>query len=298
MIIPKLTVLTPTYNCAKFLSDALSSTLQQEFQDFELIIIDDGSTDNTVDIVRRFQDDRVRYIRNPFNRGMVYSLNRGIDLARGEFIARLDADDVILGDRFSKQVKFLESNLEFGMVGSWYHTINGAGDLIGSRETSQDDETLSLLLFFQNQFAHSAVMMRSEIARALKYDKRFAYCEDHELWFRISEISKISNIQDFHLLYRWHSTNTCLQNQRQLNANLISLFSRELKKIGVAHSDDDLRTHLDVCFRLAVRNGLLPDDHFKRLGAWIERVFAAPGFKLRYSSDRLVIFKEKLLGSL
>lgn len=147
--------------------------LSQEYADYEILIIDDGSTDNTEELVKILDDKRIRYYKNESNIGIVASLNRGLDLAEGKYIARMDADDLMLGNRLQSQVNFLEKNKNYGMVGCWYHTIDENGKIIQTRKTLADNDTLRMSLIFRNQFAHSSITMRTEIARKLRYARNF-----------------------------------------------------------------------------------------------------------------------------
>ena len=179
------TVLIPSYNGGKYLEKALLSVMSQAYSNYEILVVDDGSTDNTAEIIKKINvKNNIRYYRNEQNMGIVASLNYGLDLARGNYIARMDADDIMLGDRLKAQVDFLEKNPDYGMAGCWYHTIDENGNRINARQTLTDHDVLRLSLIFRNQFAHSSVTMRTEIAKKLRYDPEFQYCEDHDLWIR------------------------------------------------------------------------------------------------------------------
>ena len=133
---PKVTVLMPVYNAEKYLIEAIRSILTQSFMDYELLIINDGSTDDSLKIIKSFSDKRIRLVQNERNIGQANSLNKGIKLARGEYIVRMDADDISLSERIKKQVKFMDANPEIGISGTWikplYEKLVWGGKINGS----------------------------------------------------------------------------------------------------------------------------------------------------------------------
>jgi glycosyltransferase involved in cell wall biosynthesis len=120
----RITVLMPVYNGEKYLREAIDSIFNQTFTDFEFLIVDDGSTDNSVEIINSYQNSRINLVKNDKNEGLVYTLNRGLSLAKGEYIARMDCDDISLPERLKKQIDFLDSNSEIAVVGTWIKVIN------------------------------------------------------------------------------------------------------------------------------------------------------------------------------
>lgn len=291
---PETTVLIPTYNCAKYLIECIESILNQTYSDYEILLIDDGSTDNSREIIETFSDPRIRYFRNEKNLGIVKTLNLGIDLASGEFIARMDADDIMVGDRLANQVKFLKENQSYGMVGAWYEVIDEEGRFIELLKTHLDSQFLRLALLFRNQFAHSAVTMRAEILRKLKYDGKFQYCEDHELWIRFSQRCQIANLPEKHLSYRWYQDNSCNANQTQLRISVLKLLSRELDYYGITHSASELMVHAAVCFGIGPKMFLVPSKK-KALYDWYEKLFSAPAITSQYEKKWLMYFKQEIL---
>ncbi len=224
--------------------------------------------------------------------GIVFSLNAGLDLAKGKYIARMDADDLMLGDRLARQASFLSHHKDYGMVGSWYHTIDASGSVLHSRQVPDSHEELRMLLLFRNQFAHSSVMMRTEIARKLRYNPKYEYCEDHDLWFRISEETKVANLTDFHLAYRWHTENSCHVHQNELKANVLSLLSRELDKIQVQHSTFELKLHAILCFGLTSSFCRTPENR-ALLTEWTDKIFRSPVLAQRYSPEWISDFRSR-----
>ncbi len=202
--IPSLSVILPVYNGQEYLAEAIESVLSQSFGDFELIIINDGSRDDSADVVAAYGDPRIRYFEQQ-NRGLPATLNRAISLTRGEYIARQDQDDVCLPSRFEKQVAFLDKHPDVGLVGT------GAQIWAGRERTNRflmhptDNAQLKFGLLFDNYFVHSSVMMRrSMLADIGGYTEDAARQppEDFELWSRAMKQYKLANLPEVLHAYR------------------------------------------------------------------------------------------------
>jgi glycosyltransferase involved in cell wall biosynthesis len=205
--IPKISVLMPVYNGERYIREAVESVLDQTFGDFELLALDDGSTDKSAAILREYEarDGRVRVFSRE-NRGLVLTLNELIAKARGHYLARMDADDICLPPRFEKQLEFLDSHREYVLVGSFQEVINSSGQRIGViRHPINHEEIDHLQLKGCCCLSHSSVMLRASAVKSLNgYDPQFAYAEDLELWLRMAEHGKIANIPEVLILYRIH----------------------------------------------------------------------------------------------
>ncbi len=291
---PQTTVLIPTYNCAKYIVPAIKSVLAQKYTDYELLIIDDGSTDNTEEIVSKISDSRIVYLKNSCNRGIVYTLNKGIEMAKGEFIARMDADDIVLGNRLEMQIDFLNKNPDHGIVGGWYQVTNENGKIVDAVEGVTNYSSAQLGLLFRNQFAHSVVTMRTDLAKQLKYDPEFEYCEDYDLWVRFAEVSKVTNLPAYYLSYRWYSENSCNRKQKELKGAMLNLLSRELDKIKVEHTAVELMLHAAVCFGIGAKL-FKNEEKQKALCQWHDKVFASEVLTQRYDKEWLLNFRKNIL---
>lgn len=178
----------PVFNSAAYLREAIESVLEQTFADFELIIINDGSLDESEKIIQSYSDNRIRYIKNERNEGLVYTLNRGIQAANGVWIARMDGDDISCPERFEKQVAFLKKHPEVKMLSTTARLINEAGAVTG---VWQEDvkhitpEQIRKRLPFDNCIVHPAVMGSTEIFRKYGYNMAQKQAEDYDLWLRI-----------------------------------------------------------------------------------------------------------------
>ncbi|MET4083357.1 glycosyltransferase involved in cell wall biosynthesis [Pedobacter sp. UYP30] len=294
---PQTTVLLPTYNCAKYILETVKSVLNQFYSNYELLIIDDGSTDNTEEILKAIGDERIVYLKNPTNFGIVKTLNIGIKLAKGKYIARMDADDVMLGNRLQEQIDFLESNPDYGMVGSWYQIMDVDGKIRNTLKTTSNHEDIKLGLLFGNQFAHPTVTMRTDLVRKLKYKQEFLYTEDYDLWCRIAEVSKVANLPRIHLSYRWYANNSCNRNQKKLKANVVKLLSRELDKYEIEHCTEELMLHAAICFSYGKRF-FNNDKRLSELNKWLDRVFAAPKVKALHNHFGLIKCRHQIIAKI
>jgi len=200
---PKVSVVMPVKNGELFIVGALESLYRQSYQDFEVLIVDNGSEDRTREICERMIDSRTRLIPNSGNLTIADALNLGISLANGEYIARLDCDDLAQPSRFRKQVDFLDSNPDVGIVGSWMKCF---GERRKSWKYPQKDTAIRLSILFRSPFGHPSVMFRAAWEGGNKgfYDPLFDFAEDLELWTRICSEWRAANIPEFLTFYRTH----------------------------------------------------------------------------------------------
>ena len=197
---PSISVIMPVYNASAFLREALDSVLQQTFSDFELLVVDDGSTDNSVEIVKSYHDQRVRLITNTHE--FISSLNKGFDAATGKYIARMDADDLMMPQRMEIQFQFMESNPDIDICSSFAETF-GEQKGIMQRPVNHVDIVSSMLL--SNPIIHPSVMIRRSILRqsGCLYQYGYACAEDYKLWTDLAlKGFKFANIPEPLLLYR------------------------------------------------------------------------------------------------
>jgi glycosyltransferase involved in cell wall biosynthesis len=211
--VPKVTVLMAVYNGERYLREAMESILCQTFQDFQFLIINDGSTDNTRDLILSYDNTRIMLVDNKHNVGQTRSLNRGLELAAGELIARQDADDVSEPERLDKQVAFLNRHPEVALLGTWYKEIDVQGTVIGDRKLPCDTTDIRWSLLFFCPFVHGSVMFRKSVVSEQIgfYNEAFAYAQDHELWYRIARRLPVANLPEPLVRYRitpWSMTAT------------------------------------------------------------------------------------------
>lgn len=202
---PKITVLLPVFNTKDFVAESIQSILNQTERDFELIVIDDCSTDGTIEIVESFQDPRIVLHKKKTNTGYTESLNWGIEKASGKYIARMDADDVSLPNRFEKQLKFLMFNPDISICGT--DAFVRGGNLIFNYP--QTPKAIFANLLMGNSLIHPSIFGRSEIFKKFKYDTSKEPAEDYDLFTRlVIENKRLANIPEKLLTYRLHSEQT------------------------------------------------------------------------------------------
>lgn len=209
---PKVTVLMSVYNRERFVREAIDSILAQTFQDFEFIIINDGSTDKTKEMILSYEDSRIQLVDNSSNIGIPKSSNKGLNLAQGEFVARLDSDDISEPQRLARQVAFLEAHPKTVLVGSWYKEIDEEGNLLQECTLPCDCTEIRWGLLFYTPFLNSSVMFRRNVVvqKVGLYNQEFIYAQDHELWVRIASYFPVANIDEYLVKYRVHPSSITL----------------------------------------------------------------------------------------
>ncbi|TDH28846.1 glycosyltransferase [Segetibacter sp. 3557_3] len=207
---PTISIIMPAYNSEKYLREAIDSILQQTFAGFELIIINDGSTDDTKQLINAYTDPRIVYLENDKNRGLIYTLNYGLSKANGRYIARMDADDICLPTRLEKQLRYFESRPEVAVVASTVNFINDSGKPAGIWNADRDNTTREKIkqgMAWENCIAHPSVMIRSNVAKQYRYRPGQLHAEDYDLWLRLlADGFVIEKITEPLLLYRVHET--------------------------------------------------------------------------------------------
>lgn len=201
-----ITVLMPVYNGERYLREAIESILNQTFADFEFLIINDGSTDNSRAIIDSYTDPRIRLVDNPANTGLTRSLNRGMRLALGKYVARQDADDISEPHRLARQLRFMEDNPQLALLGCWYREIDANGQYKDTVRPPGDQTELQWALLFYCPFVHSGVMLRRSfyLDEIGLYDEGFSYAQDHELWLRTSRQHRLTTYAGYLVRYRFN----------------------------------------------------------------------------------------------
>lgn len=200
---PKVSVLMPVYNCRPFIEESVNSILNQTFTDFEFIIIDDCSVDGTFEYLQTLTDPRIKLVRNEKNSGIAISLNLGIEMVKGIYIARMDGDDISFPDRFAKQVMFMDEHPEIILCGGGYQSI-GSSNFIFIPKSSHEDIILYLMNY--SPIAHPTVFFRTKILKNnnIRYQPEYVPAEDYKMWTVLSEYGKFANLTDILLYYRVH----------------------------------------------------------------------------------------------
>ena len=269
---PLISVLMPVYNCSKYIYNSTISILNQTFSDFELIIIDDCSTDNTVDILKKFNDERIVLIVKQKNTGITNSLNYALDIAKGKYLARMDGDDISNIDRLKKQYEFMESHPDVVLCGGGYEVIKSnyehgqKGDIFVQKASAATLDVLTrawIRIFWGKgdiriktfkpyllhgellfdlathcSFAHPTVMIKSEVLKMnkVKYNPKCEPAEDYEMWTKLSEYGKLANIPDILIKYRRHeyqTTNTRSFEQKEISNKIALNHIKKLSKQNI-----------------------------------------------------------------
>ena len=237
----------PVYNGSKYLDDAIKSILNQTFQNLEFVIIDDGSTDDSLNIIKSYNDNRIRLIENKETQGQSKTLNKGINLARGTYIARVDQDDISRSDRLEKQLEFMEKNSDIDVCGSWVELMGKQSDVL-NLETRSEEIKISLLT--NQNLAHPAVMIRKStlVKHNLYYDPKFIIANDYDLWVRMFEYCSFANIPEPLVKHRVHHDQFSKKFGEKNSYETNKILKFLLKKIGVKTNDSSLIIYKKVFY--------------------------------------------------
>jgi glycosyltransferase involved in cell wall biosynthesis len=285
---PKVSVLMLVYNTEKYLREAIDSILNQTFSDFEFLIFNDGSTDSSLETIRSYTDKRIKLFDSDKNIGLISCLNRGIDIARGEYIARMDSDDISAPNRLEKQVSFMDKNPDIGVCGSWY-------DLVGEPKTMikypVEDRAIRVEMLRLCPICHPSVILRSDVLKKnrLRYDEAFIYAEDYRLWVIMSRYCKFANIQEVLLHYRIHKDQVLNRRKDEqlhkrrliMNHQIESLLNRPL-------NDKEKELHA-----LLFKNCRLDRNCVPSLEAWVEKLLAGNRSQRLYPEPDLLFFLKR-----
>lgn len=265
---PTISVVMPVYNGEKYLREAIDSIINQTFGDFEFLIVNDGSTDKSDEIIRSYNDSRIVYLQNDGNKGLVYTLNYGISKAKGEFIARMDADDISAPTRFENQVKALEANTDIGICGTW-------AKIIGSAKVFRvecEDQKIKGLLLFVNQFIHPSVMFRKDILEKnqIRYETSDFPAEDYALWIRLAPFVKMMNIPELLLNYRIHPNqiSTASSERQKRKTNELSV-GQLATFFGYSPQEQEIDDHLLL---LNQKERITGSASIRRMFHWASRL--------------------------
>jgi glycosyltransferase involved in cell wall biosynthesis len=242
----------PVYNGERFIKAAIESILNQSFTDFELVIVNDGSTDNTVAIVESFSDSRIKLLHNEMKTGLAHVRNRAIAASKGKYIALLDSDDIAYPGRFQKQVDFLEANLNYCLVAGGVDLINAEGQITGRQVFNYADKEIRVRLFFHNCISQSSVMLRKCMLPCDEpYDPDYPPAEDYHLWVRMAANHPIHLMKHVLIQYRAHDNNTSVL-QREITDRAVSnVLKYQLIQIGINNpNNEDINIQLSLVYNV------------------------------------------------
>ncbi len=282
---PRVSIILPVFNAAEFVEGAIRSILEQSFSDLELIVIDDGSQDDSAGIIDSVSDDRIVVLRNPRNLGLTDTLNRGLDAARGDYIARMDADDVSLPNRLRVQVAFLDHRPDLAAAGSFASARDGSGRESVWRMPQGPDE-IRVALRFENALLHPTVMLRGAVVR--KWGLRYAHfpnAEDWEMWLRISRLAPMANIPETLVIYRLHDGSVSMRNRASTRQTAEKILRSCVREFGLEnHALRETHKDLSRAFEPFSGRGA---DALRRNAAWVHVLLEANRAKRLLTPDVL-----------
>ena len=271
----KVSVVIPVYNREAYIGEAIESVRAQTFADFELIVVDDGSTDRSVDVVRACRDPRLRLISNATNRGLPRARNRGIDAARGVYLAFLDSDDRAAPTRLAEQVAFLDRHPDHAAVGAWVDWMDAGGRALGRvkrRPLSAPD--IAALRLFKQGIENTASMARTAVLREHRHDEHFETCEDFDLWERIAARHPVANLRRVLVRRRAHEQQISRTRKAEEQHYRRAIYARQLDALGRHYTEHDLERHHTL--RYMRKCGFGPDTAFVDWAeAWLLGIQAA-----------------------
>jgi len=265
-----VSVIMPVYNGEAFLAESVQSILDQTFTDLELLIIDDGSLDSSVNIVQSYDDTRIRLIQNKKNMGLEYSLNLGLKEARGKYLARMDADDISLPERLEKQVSFMDANPDVSVCGTWAETF-GVVNQIWKYPLTHEEITCWLL--FGSVLVHPSVIIRKgAVTEAADiYDEGFSKAEDYYLWVKLSRKVRFANIGEVLIRYRVQEESLLGEHKKIQREAANRVRKIQLETLGLNVSEAEMELHS------AVSQWKFQDkrDFLDRVDKWLMRIAQA-----------------------
>ncbi|MBI2843637.1 MAG: glycosyltransferase [Armatimonadetes bacterium] len=280
---PCISVVMAVYNTAPYLEEAVNSILSQTRGDFEFIIVNDGSADGSGEILDNYSnmDHRIRVVHQE-NRGLPASLNRGIQLARGKYVARMDGDDISLPERLEKQVSFMGSNPDIGLCGTACRLF---GDKSGVSWTMTDPEEIRCRMLFWPCVTHPTVMMRRDLIlkHDLYYRTDFKQAEDYELWVRFSQVCKITNLPETLFLYRIRAKQATAAFEDDVARWSGKIQAGALRMLGIEPSDEEMELHLALHKSRFEKSR----DFVERVEGWLCKIADANKVTRAFDEDTL-----------
>jgi glycosyltransferase involved in cell wall biosynthesis len=265
----ELSIIMAACNSAKTIKQAVDSLLLQSFGNFELIIINDGSTDETENIICSFNDSRIKYLKNESRAGAAAARNRGLKAAKGNYIGIFDSDDIAHPRKFELQLNFIKKHTEIGVVGCSANLIDENGEKIGKYQVKALDEEIRANMLFHNYFIHSALVFRKELLNdEILYDESLQIVEDYRFLLELLTKTKAVNLRERLVSYRIHSRNTMSSLRHLLNQYDRIIATYILLYIGIDADEEEIRMHLS----LKNRDGIQDLDELKRIKLWLTKV--------------------------
>ncbi len=306
---PKISVVIPVYNAEPYLQEAMDSIVNQTFRDLEIICINDSSTDNSPAILESYakQDSRVVILQNEVNLGIVDTLNKGLAAASGEFIARMDSDDIAELNRFQIQLDFMNLHPEIGICGS---EVTKFGKVNRRVKLPISSEEIRAALFFNCCLMHPTVLMRADLLKKynLKYDRTCNNSEDFELWTRCAEFFDLANIPRSLLKYRVHEKSISSSKEQEQKQKTLKIIKKQFERCFSLEFDEDKllllfdskdlneKTYVDfedICNRLIDLNKKHKAAEEKLFNHYLKKV-ASKALKKKFKETKQIFYLQKM----
>jgi glycosyltransferase involved in cell wall biosynthesis len=240
---PKISVIMPIYNAENYVKASIDSILTQTFTDFELILVNDCSTDRSGEVIRAIDDPRIRIIENEKNSGIIISRNKAIDIAQGKYLAIIDSDDIAFPDRLKDQFRFMEEHPECGICGSDYTVIDSNEKLVATMIVPRGAKENRTYLKLNICFCNSTMMIRTEATKSIRYRPGYDIIGDYEIAYQVSKTWTIDNIPVITTAYRVHGNNISIVKRRAMLDNRRELDEEVLRDLGVPFTEHELDLH-------------------------------------------------------
>lgn len=270
--LPIVSVVMPVFNGAAFLAQAIDSVLAQTFENFELLVIDDGSTDESAAVAAAYTDPRLKLLRNDGNKGLPFTRNRGIESARGEFVAFLDSDDIALPLRLERQLAFMRTNPHIAGIGASAQPISADGTVRGDDWVCPGDAAYcKATLLFKAYINTSTFFVRRQVLEDCKFDPEILLAEDYDLYIRLSGRYQLLNLSERLIQCRIHTENITRTKKDQLTQSQLIINRRQIGLLGISPTEKQLQIHRNI---ERLDEGSTP-DMFLQISDWMNLVLSA-----------------------
>lgn len=244
ILMPRVSVFMPVYNAEHYLNESIDSILNQSYSDFEFVILNDGSTDRSAEVIQSYTDKRIRFIDNPKNLGLIASLNIGLEICKGIYIVRMDQDDFSLPQRIEKQVRFMDENPEYGLIGCWFEDF---GENIETKVVrySSDDTHIRIRHLYQTHIAHPTAVLRKSVIdeHNLRFNPELVHGEDFAFWVQMSAYCKLSNYPEMLVRKRDHPRNISNKYAQTQQETCAKVKQKQFEKMGLTISREEIELY-------------------------------------------------------
>lgn len=276
-----VSIITSVYNCEDYIESMIKSIINQTYSEWEMIIIEDDSIDQTLKVLHKFQDMRIKVIHNTENCGLTVNLNRAIEMAKGEYILRIDGDDIAYPDRVEKQVNYMEQHQDIALAGCWMRTFGASKTIC---QSSVDDARLRIKLLFNACMYHPTFIVRKTVIdqHHIRYNERLRYAQDYDFEYSVSKVAKLGNLPEILMHYRVHE-NQITQSKYKQQLECANMTRKKiLNDLQVDISDTDLEIWSSFCL-----DEIKEPKEYKKAEEIIEKILKA--------NERLTLYDSTLL---